>query len=86
MFFFIVLKANKKKRNVFLNEDVARFNSKSIVCMLLTNTRAVLAGAFLVLAHPHCLIVVLQDRGFTSSSNVIKTGKTQSSFQTPGAG
>lgn len=26
-----------------------------------------------------------QDRGFTSSSNVIKTGKTQSSFQTPGA-
>ncbi|XP_078383186.1 uncharacterized protein LOC144665761 [Oculina patagonica] len=26
-----------------------------------------------------------QDRGFTSSSNVIKTGKKQSSFQTPGA-
>lgn len=26
-----------------------------------------------------------QDRGFTSSSNVIKTGKAQSSFQTPGA-
>lgn len=25
------------------------------------------------------------DRGFTSSSNVIKTGRTQSSFQTPGA-
>lgn len=27
-----------------------------------------------------------QDRGFTSSSNVIKTGKAQNSFQTPGAG
>lgn len=26
-----------------------------------------------------------QDRGFTSSSNVIKTGKAMSSFQTPGA-
>lgn len=26
-----------------------------------------------------------QDRGFTSSSNVIKTGKAQNSFQTPGA-
>ena len=36
--------------------------------------------------YSHCLTVLLQDRGFTSSSNVIKTGKTQSSFQTPGAG
>jgi len=54
--------------------------------MLLTNACAVLAGISRVHSYSHCLIVVLQDRGFTSSSNVIKTGKTQSSFQTPGAG
>lgn len=35
----------------------------------------------------HIIIFVMsQDRGFTSSSNVIKTGKAAASLQTPDAG
>lgn len=32
------------------------------------------------------IFVMFQDRGFTSSSNVIKTGKAAASLQTPDAG